>query len=200
MDNTYFRMLYLRREYARLQSASDDLKGCFIVPESSTPAQDIWKGVIFFRDRTSLWYQGAFSFSIIFPQQYPFECPAIIFDRPFSAHPNLVDGCKVPFEIEFMSISAMQTSVLSRLLRFTRQMFVLDDAMKQKIDPAAIRSDILTCSIVANQSAPYRKLFGDEAVKQLIEIEEKRKDGVDMDTIVSEWSMKKHTHHHQIES
>eukprot|EP00744_Colponema_vietnamica_P016668 GILI01023392.1.p1 GENE.GILI01023392.1~~GILI01023392.1.p1 ORF type:complete len:199 (+),score=31.97 GILI01023392.1:77-673(+) len=192
MDNAYFRMLYLRREYARLQSASDDLKGCFIVPESSTPAQDIWKGLLIFRDKKSPWFKGVFSFSIVFPQQYPFECPTVIFDRPFSAHPNLTDGCKVPFEIEFMSISAMQTSVLSRLLRFTRQMFVVDENTLAKLDLEAIQRDVQNCSIVANELAPYKKHFGEESVKQLIEIEDKRKDGIDMDTIVSEWSMKKH--------
>lgn len=192
MDHAYFRMLYLKREYARLQAASSELQGCFVVPESSNAAQDVWKGIIFIRERSSLWSKGAFSFSIIFPQQYPFECPSVIFDVPFAAHPYLIEGCRVPFETEFMTISAMRTSVLARLLRFTRLMFVLDDATKQKMDAEAVYRDVQRCSITASAAAPYKALFGDEAVEQLIEIDDKRRDGVDMDTIVSEWSMKKH--------
>lgn len=120
-----FRMLYLRREYTALLDNIEELQGLIFLPTSSTVcSDDTWQGIIFIRADRSPWYKGAFSFHVTFPPKYPFECPKAEFDLPLLSHPMLIDGKKIPFEAEYTSSDPMKVSIMMRLLKFMRRLFV----------------------------------------------------------------------------
>jgi hypothetical protein len=118
-------MLYVRREYTAVMDALPDLQGLILLPSQLTEQQDDkWSGMIFIRAERSPWHKGAFAFTVTIPPKYPFECPVAEFDLPLVSHPMLQDGRRVPFEAEYVATDAMHVSVMLRLLKFIRRLFL----------------------------------------------------------------------------
>jgi ubiquitin-protein ligase len=181
-------MLYMKREYSRLLVAAPDLQGCFVVPDVVTAAgEDVWRGVIFIREKASPWTKGAFPFTITFPANYPLACPRATFDTPFASHPSLKDGVEVPFELEFSDINPMSTSVLVRLLRAVRKQFVVSEENRALITLSAAKSDVARCSITASDRAAYMRVFGEGAVKWLLDLDAEREATGDLDAPIGKW-------------
>ena len=183
-----FRMLYMKREYSRLLCAAPDLQGCFVVPDTVTAAgDDVWRGILFIRERSSPWAKGAFPFSVTFPANYPLTCPRAVFDTPFASHPTLKDGVEVPFELEFAEINIMNTSVLVRLLRAVRTQFVVSEENRAHITLSAARNDVARCSVAADGRAAHARMFGAKALQWLLELDAHLEAEGEVDSHIGKW-------------
>jgi hypothetical protein len=121
-------MMYMRRESQAILDLREELQGITFAPHHITESGcDVWGGVVFIRTQASPWYKGAFPFTVEFPPKYPMECPVAVFDHPLRSHPLLVEGTKIPFEWEYISLDAMQVSLMVRLLKFIRRLFVVEE-------------------------------------------------------------------------
>ena len=116
--------MYLRREYTSILSSIEDYQGIVFTPQLHS--DENWTGIIFIRSDKSPWYKGAFTFHVHFPPRYPFECPTAAFELPLNSHPLLqaTEGRIIPFDAEYLSLDPMHVSVMARLLKFIRRLFL----------------------------------------------------------------------------